>query len=129
MDKAQEGEVLDRMEISFMIRRAPSSLNSIFKMHWSERKREQSDWDQLVFSQWMICGRLVFLNPVKITYRVGFEVKRKRDFDNYIGGTKFITDALKRSFLTRDDAEWLRGIEVQFCEGKNVTEVIIQEVE
>jgi Holliday junction resolvase RusA-like endonuclease len=72
--------------------------------------------------------KFLFMNPVKICYVLSFNSARPRDLDNYIGGTKYITDALKKTFFIRDDAAWVKSIEVQFVNGKEQTQITITEV-
>jgi len=111
-----EEETLDWIE--FSVWRLPPSLNVMFRQHWSVRHREQEAWDKIIYLEWLRNGRVVFDVPVKIKYRLFFRHRRGRDYDNYVGGTKYITDALKRTFITRDDAEWVKGIEVFFAEDR-----------
>lgn len=110
------------------IPRIPPSLNVMLRTHWRLRSVEQSIWDSFIHSEWTRSNKFVFSNPVKVIYTISHLKSRKRDIDNYIGGTKFITDALKRSFLTRDDAEWLTEISVRFAHGPEQTEINIAEV-
>ncbi len=115
--------------IKLSIPYTPISLNLMLRMHWSKRKREQEKWDLFIFAQWMNNNRLIFFKPVKILYVLSFSAPRQRDIDNYIGGTKFITDSLRRSFLLKDDYKWLTGIEVRFLKGEEKTEIFIEEVD
>lgn len=116
-------------QISFTIPRVPPSLNTMLRTHWTQRYHEQEAWDLYALAQWLARSKLIFINPVKILYILSFSSNRTRDLDNYIGGTKYITDALKKTFLMRDDASWLKGIEVQFVNGaKEETIVTITEV-
>ena len=114
--------------IEFNVDCVPPSLNKMLRMHWVDRKREQDGWDLRVWCCWQKLGKHVFLKPVKVIYTMKFPERRQRDLDNYIGGTKFITDALKRTFLTRDDAEWIKSIEVRFQTGESATVIQIEEV-
>jgi Holliday junction resolvase RusA-like endonuclease len=99
----------------------------MLRQHWVRRASEQETWDLFVLSVWTRSGRLVFTNPVSITYRLKFTDARLRDQDNYIGGTKYITDALKRTFITRDDAQWAK-IHIEMERGEHPeTEVTIEE--
>ena len=115
--------------IDFVIPRPVPSLNTMLRTHYRERSQEQSVWDWHVFAAWQNRRKYVFVNPVRIVYTLSFRSNRKRDLDNYIGGTKYVTDAIRRSFLTRDDAEWLREISVRFAQGPDQTKVDIQEME
>lgn len=116
------------MHINFTIPKAPWSLNTLLRKHWHERSKEQEVWDFHIYAQWLARGRFVFTKPVMITYIISFDEQRNRDYDNYLGGTKFITDAIKRTFITRDDSQWLKKIDVEFKEGKPQTEVFIEEI-
>lgn len=99
---------------SFKIPRLPPSLNVLLRMHWKKRSELQRIFDIQVRYAWEDSGRCTFLVPVKLIYILCFTSSQRRDIDNYIGGTKLITDALKRTFLFRDDSEWIKGIEVKF---------------
>jgi len=119
----------DKVAISFIIPLLPPSLNVAFRMHWIKRKRLQEEWDYLVYKHWIALTKFTFFKPVKILYTLSFASRRNRDFDNYIGGTKFVTDALKRTFLLRDDSGWLKKVEVEFTEGTPGTKIMIEEAE
>lgn len=114
--------------VCLKIPRTPPSLNVMLRSHWRKRSVEQSMWDSHVFAEWMKSGKFVFVRPVRIKYTIQLPATQKRDIDNYIGGTKFITDAIKRTFLTRDDSEWLQEISVKFSKGPEQTNVIIEEL-
>jgi len=114
-------------EIKLFFNRAPLSLNKLFRMHWSKRKVEEDTWPHKVHAHWLEIQRPVFLKPVRIEYTIFFDSNRDRDYDNYIGGTKMITDALRRTFITRDDAKWLKGININFENSKEGTLISIRE--
>ena len=114
--------------VVLQIPRTPPSLNVMLRAHWRKRSVEQGIWDSFILAEWMRSGKFVFTHPVKVIYTIKRPDDRKRDIDKYIGGTKFITDALKRTFLTRDDSEWLTEISVRFAKGPEQTEVNIAEV-
>ena len=115
--------------INFAITRLPPSLNEMLHMHWTKRQRLQKAFDDQVSAEWLQRGRIAFIRPVRLLYVLSFPEKRSRDVDNYIGGTKLITDALKKTFLFRDDSEWITEIKVKFTKGKEGTVVFIEEVE
>lgn len=104
------------------------SLNKMLRTHAAERLRVQEVWDMHVYSHWLAHGRKVFMNPVRVHFILVFEADRRRDYDNYYGGTKYAIDALKRSFLLRDDYKVLRGLSVAFDFGERA-KTIIQIVE
>ena len=118
--------------VKFTIWKLPPSLNVMFRQHWSVRHREQETWDKLIYFEWLRIGRVVFEVPVKIRYKLFFRSTRNRDYDNYIGGTKYITDALKRTFITRDDSEWVQGVEIDFAKDEDKrgdrTEILLMPV-
>lgn len=116
------------MQISFFIPQLPTSLNVTYCQHWTVRRKERNRWRDLIFEQWMLSKRYVFTQPVKVLYILSFPVVRFRDKDNYIGGMKNITDALKKTFLTRDDALWLKDIDVAFIKGSQGLRIVITEV-
>ena len=118
----------DREIVEFTIDRIPPSLNVVLRTHWIKRRQEQELWNILVIAHRLKLKKVVFRKPVKIIYIVSFKKRRIRDVDNYIGGTKYLTDALKRTFLTRDDSEWLKKIEIGFIIGRQQTKVRIEEV-
>ena len=113
----------------FTLQAVPPSLNVMLRMHWVKRRKEQEKWDLLVKVEWLNCRKFVFQKPVEILYTITFKDIRTRDLDNYIGGTKYITDALKRTFITQDSVEWLRRISVEFKTGKPKTQVSITEIQ
>jgi len=115
-------------QIYFSLRRLPPSLNELLRMHWTSRSKLQKIFDDIIGKEWIAQGKPVFLNPVKLIYVLSFTTPQHRDLDNYIGGTKPITDALKRTFLFRDDAEFITSIEVRFIKGKEGTVIFIEEV-
>jgi Holliday junction resolvase RusA-like endonuclease len=116
------------METSFTLTRLPPSLNVMLNRHWIHRHQLQKAFDDQVGIEWLKKGRLVFMNPVSLVYVLSFPERRVRDIDNYIGGTKLITDSLKKTFLFRDDSEWIKSIEVRFIQGKEGTVVFIKKV-
>jgi Holliday junction resolvase RusA-like endonuclease len=118
-----------RIEVSFTITRLPPSLNKLLSKHWINRYQLQKAFDDQVWTAWQGLNRYVFMCPVKLVYVLSFPEKRIRDIDNYIGGTKLITDSLKKTFLFRDDSEWIKSIEVRFIKGKEGTAVFIRETE
>lgn len=115
--------------ITFTIPRLPLSLNKYSRMHW----RRRYDFDHLIFNhiyaKWQDLRKPVFVNPVRIVFILSFAKARVRDFDNYIGGTKPFTDALKKTFFFRDDSEWVKGVEVKFTTGQEGTTIRIEEAE
>lgn len=113
----------------FTLQAVPPSLNVMLRTHWVKRRKEQEKWDLLVKVEWLNRRKFVFQKPVEILYTITFKDVRTRDLDNYIGGTKYITDALKRTFITQDSAEWLRRISVEFKTGKPKTQVSITEIQ
>lgn len=115
--------------VRFKIDKLPPSLNTMLRTHWRDRAKEQETWDHYMLAEWLNQQRFIFLKPVKIKYTLSFDVNRKRDFDNYYGGTKYITDALKRTFLLKDDSQWIRDVEVEFVIGEPATIVEIYELE
>ena len=116
--------------VTLIIKKTPPSLNDTKDWHWTKRQEEQAAWDLLIHKLWVQGDKFSFKKPVKIRYILRFETKQARDVDNYIGGTKLINDSLKRSFLTRDDAEWVREVSVVFDKelGSPRTQVEIEEV-
>lgn len=113
------------MEISFTLTRLPPSLNDLLDRHWIYRHQLKKAFDDQVKIEWLKQMRFVFTDPVRLVYVLSFPSNRTRDLDNYIGGTKLITDSLKKTFLFRDDSEWIRSIEVRFINGKEGTAVFI----
>ena len=114
-------------EIHFTLTRLPPSLNELLHKHWTHRHQLQGAFDYQVGAWWVRMGRFVFTKPVNLVYVLSFPAKRVRDLDNYIGGTKLITDSLKKTFLFRDDSEWIKSIEVRFIKGTEGTAVFIKE--
>ena len=119
---------MKKLSIIFSVPLLPPSLNVMLRTHWRKRQLEQNRWDFLIMTQWLRFNKAIIFKPVKITYTLTFAKRRNRDFDNYIGGTKYITDALKRTFLLRDDSNWLRKVEVEFKEGNPETNIKIEEI-
>lgn len=118
------------MQVRFTVPFTPTSLNKLFSMHWSARRSLQDCWNAVIYEAWCEHRKMVFPKPVKLTFSIFFKSKRNRDYDNYYGGTKFVTDALKRTFLLRDDSDWLREIRVVFFQGEvEQTGVWIQEAD
>lgn len=114
-------------QVEFTLQAVPPSLNVMLRTHWVKRRKEQEKWDLLVKVEWLNRRKFVFQKPVEILYIITFKDVRTRDLDNYIGGTKYITDALKRTFIPQDSAEWLRRVSVEFRTGKPQTRVSITE--
>lgn len=117
--------------VQFSIPKLPMSLNRMLTTHWSYLHREKAQWDLHILSYWLAYQKFIFLKPVRITYTLGFCSNRTRDYDNYLGGTKYITDSIRKTFITRDDALWLTEIGIRFekVEGRPRTKVLIEEVE
>ncbi len=115
-------------QIYFSLRRLPPSLNEMLRMHWTKRARLQKIFDDIIAKEWLALQRFVFVKPVRLVYVLSFTAALRRDLDNYIGGTKLMTDALKRTFLFRDDSEWITSIEVRFTKGQEGTVIFIEEV-
>jgi Holliday junction resolvase RusA-like endonuclease len=118
----------NKNEVLLLTPRLPPSLNELLRMHWRRRAELQKAFDAQITAEWGRLRRRVFLKPVRLTFLLSFPNKRCRDYDNYIGGTKLIIDALKRTFLFRDDSEWIKSIEVKFAQGEEGTVILIQEV-
>ena len=114
-------------KIQFSIDRTPPSLNTLLNMNYFKVRKLQRIWDLLIYEQWIYNRRFVFCRPVRIKYVISFISTRRRDVDNYVGGTKLVTDALKRTFIPRDDSEWVRGITVEFRGGNPETLIHIEE--
>lgn len=115
--------------VKFKIDKLPPSLNTMLRTTWKAREEEQNVWDMLVLAEWLDKNKVIFLKPVRVKYTLFFATKRLRDFDNYLGGTKYTTDALKRTFLLRDDSQWIRKIDVEFMQGNPKTIIEISEIE
>lgn len=115
--------------VTFSIPKLPLSLNDMLTMHWRNRSKEKEAMDWFVYDQWLKSGRFIFLHPIKIHYALYFGKNRRRDLDNYIGGTKYLTDAIKHTFITRDDNEWLVDIRMSFHKGEDMTVVMIEEAD
>lgn len=114
--------------IFIQINRLPPSLNVLIRMHWRARGELQKAFDAQVFAAWIKARKIVFTVPVNLVYVLGFTAQHRRDIDNYIGGTKLITDSLKRTFLFRDDSEWVKSIQVRFIKNDiEETVVMIEE--
>jgi len=115
-------------QIYFSLRRLPPSLNELLSSHWRKRYDLKKIYDEIIGVEWLRLNKLVFTKPVKLIYVLSFSgQRRQRDLDNYIGGTKLMTDALKRTFLFRDDSEWITSIEVKFTRGNEGTVIFIKE--
>jgi Holliday junction resolvase RusA-like endonuclease len=115
--------------IFIQLNRLPPSLNDYLTMHWRERHTMKKLFEELVHYEWLRQKKFVFTCPVKLVYLLSFPDKQKRyrDKDNYVGGTKPITDALKNTFIFRDDSEWLIDIQVRFKVGTESTIIMIEE--
>ncbi|MDI6729838.1 MAG: RusA family crossover junction endodeoxyribonuclease [Thermodesulfovibrionales bacterium] len=87
----------------------------------------QQKFDYYIKVEWGRLRQRVFMKPVRLTFIIICPEKRVRDLDNYIGGTKMLIDALKKTFIFRDDAEWVTEIKVQFAKGTEGTEILIEE--
>lgn len=121
----------DPARVFIQIDRLPPSLNDYLTMHWRRRYELKKTFDELIHYEWLRNKKFVFTAPVKLVYSLSFPdtQKRYRDRDNYVGGTKPITDALKRTFIFRDDSEWVRDIQVRFNTGEECTVIMIEETE
>lgn len=113
------------------INRLPPSLNQYIRMHWRVRDQLNKLFYELVHYEWLRQNKVIFTNPVKLVYLLSFPdtQKRYRDRDNYVGGTKPLTDALKRTFIFRDDSEWVKDIQVRFTVGKERTVIMVEVAE
>lgn len=100
--------------VEITVNRLPLSLNDMVGVHWTKLLPIKETWKELIGYEWISRGRIVFLKPVQITYTIFFKDNRLRDFDNYLGGTKFINDALRHTFITRDDHRWLKKLNTEF---------------
>jgi len=117
------------MQISFFIPKKAKSLNTLMRQHFHQRAAEKKVWGNLIFEQWMKHNRYVFTKPVKVLYLISNPTRCLRDKDKFIGGAKeLITDFLKKTFFTRDDAQWLQKIDVEFVKGNEGVRIIIEEV-
>lgn len=114
--------------VEFTIPKLPLSLNIMLRSHKMKLLQEQNSWNWWLHSQWISHNKLMFQKPVRIKYTIVFKNNRQRDFDNYMGGTKYILDAIRRTFITRDDYLWVRGITIDFETGRDETRVLIEEV-
>jgi len=116
-------------KVVFYVPRMPLSLNTLLRMHWRRRAQEQKIWDNVIGAHWLAHHKAIFTEPVILRYVLAFPSNRKRDLDNYIGGTKYVTDALKKTFLFRDDAEWIKRIELEFQPGEEGLKIAIETAE
>lgn len=87
--------------IKLVIPEIPPSLNKIFSMHWTARKKEKRRWADLI--AWQILAKKVKLikGQVKIKLIYYFKTKGYHDYDNYSG--KFILDGLKGKVIEDDN--------------------------
>lgn len=98
-------------------RRLPPSLNTYLTMHWRKRQELKTTWEELIRTEWVRMRRPKFTGPVELYYWLEFDTYRHRDFDNYVGGTKPLTDALKGTFIVDDSAKHVRSVTVHFVQG------------
>lgn len=118
------------MKTTIEILRLPLSLNHILRANRWSRMREQKVWDFHIIAAWVQSDQKKFLNPVRIKFLLYFHTDRRRDYDNYLGGTKYIIDALKRTFLTRDDYKMVKSVSLEFFvdhHGDQRTVILIEE--
>lgn len=118
--------------IEFSVPKLPLSLNRMLTSHWSDLRREKARWDLHILSFWLAHQKFIFFKPIRIIYTLGFNIKRNRDYDNFLGGTKYITDSLKKTFITRDDSMWVVEIGIRFEVIQGAvprTKVLMEEVE
>ena len=107
------------------------SLNKLLGMH----RMKRADYKKEISAKIGWFCRLQNIQPVKspviMQYILTFDVKRKRDYDNYLGGTKYFNDALRdASIIPEDNSEIIQGINMTFNQGdKKQTQLIICELE
>lgn len=113
--------------MNLIIPELPKSLNELLGMnHWA-RNSYKKETSELI--GWLCKGLKPIIKPVKIHYKLTFDKKRKRDLDNYIGGTKYFNDALKDAGIIPDDnSEIITQISIEFVQGtKKETEITFYE--
>ena len=93
------------------------SLNTLLRQHWSKRSREQKQMNDTVFAlAWAAGWRREQCRRVKIIF-----LGSRMDYDNAIGGSKPILDALWRNDIIPGDSPKQIGLEYAFeDEGEGV---------
>lgn len=89
--------------ITLTIPEATPSVNRLHGYHWSRKARERKKWAWLVR-----VARQGLLVPLHAPERVSLTIERYGprllDHDNYVAGTKFLTDSLIAEGFAVDDS-------------------------
>lgn len=80
------------------------SLNRLLRGHWSKNWKQRQKWYWL--TRQAILRAHVYIPPKwkKAKIRIERYGARQLDADNFRGGTKFLTDALKQEMIIADDS-------------------------
>lgn len=125
-------EKKDPKTITITIPYLPVSLNRILRMHKMERDRYFTKCKNDVWALTYEKGKNRPKKPFQIAKMIMtfiFPNKGVRDFDNYIGGAKGITDGIKAAKIIEDDCWQKLKVEFRGEIGKPAKTVIeIQEI-
>lgn len=102
------------------------SINEILRWHWAKRRKVQDTYRMAIHAA-MDGVRVPRFKPTKCKVEVASYRKRLLDFDNLVGGTKLIVDALRKlGIVYRDSPKWLDLGVRQEIDGKHPrTEIFI----
>ena len=103
----------------------PKSLNELFKLGGFGRNRHKNDILGEVFLEIKRQKIKPIIGVVSLVYELTFEKRRARDLDNFIAGTKYWTDALRKAkIIAEDNSEVLKAISVEFKQGEKLQTII-----
>lgn len=109
-------KIIEIMKIILPIK--TPSLNELYRMHWSARRKLNQKWDWLLIANCKGKNKRHYKNLIILSKR-----KRLIDQDNFIGGTKGLLDTLKNSGWIKDDD--LKSVTVTYQQEKSKKEETI----
>ena len=105
------------------------SLNEMKKWHWSIWSAYMHRWSMFVLEQKTKKKYPRIKGYVTIEIIFVFDNKHKKDWDNYVAGTKGLMDGLKHHLIDDDNMDVIRDIHYKKTYGATAqTRVLIEEV-
>ena len=113
--------------ISLLLPEATPSVNRMHGFHWSKKYKERRKWAWLVKAARLEAGLFHVKPPAKASVQIDRYGARVLDHDNFVAGTKFLTDALvAEGFLVDDSPANITAIYRQHVGKPHRTIVIIE---
>ena|SRR3990167_1365460 len=103
-----------------IIPETPQSLNTLLRINRWVREKYRKEIAELI--GWLCKSQKIkpVKNPVILQFIVTFNNKHRHDYDNYLGGAKYIIDGLKEAGIFPDDnSKVITAINMSFKIGRD----------